>query len=282
MILFPNCKINIGLNILSKREDGYHNLETIFYPVPLRDALEVIKKTGGKNENEAEFSSSGLSIEGNAADNLCAKAYRLLKKDFPQLPSVQMHLHKAIPMGAGIGGGSADAAFTLILLNKKFQLNRSTNELINYALQLGSDCPFFIINKPCYARGRGELMEEIQLDLSGYRLVLVNPGIHINTGQAFADIAACRGNKSTAGHTSLKELPSLPVGSWKEKATNDFEEPVFAKYPAIGEIKQALYAMGAAYASMTGSGSTVYGLFTNEKKIVSGFPESYLVKTILL
>jgi len=156
MVVFPNCKINLGLHITGKRDDGFHNLETIFYPIPLKDALELISNTN--NNPEVEFTGTGLIVDGNAADNLCVKAYHLLKKDFPQLPTVKIHLHKAIPMGAGLGGGSADAAFMLKLLNTKFDLNISTAQLINYSLQLVSDCPFLIINKPCFARGRGEVL----------------------------------------------------------------------------------------------------------------------------
>jgi len=181
MLSFPNCKINLGLHILGKRDDGFHNLETVFYPVPFKDALELIPSTN----TGIEFTATGLAVDGNAADNLCAKAYHLLKKDFPEIPTIKIHLHKAIPLGAGLGGGSADAAFMLKLLNEKFKLNLSTDQLINYALQLGSDCPFFIINKPCLATGRGEMLEEIAVDLSAYKIVLINPGIHINTGWAF-------------------------------------------------------------------------------------------------
>ena len=184
MIVFPNCKINLGLHILGKREDGFHNLETVFYPLLFRDALELIPATN--NTTEIEFTGSGLAVDGNVSDNLCVKAYYLLKKNFPQLPLVKIHLHKAIPMGAGLGGGSADAAFMLKLLNEKFNLNISTPQLLNYALELGSDCPFFIINKPCIATGRGEILEEIEVDLSAYKIVLINPGIHINTGWAFS------------------------------------------------------------------------------------------------
>ena len=182
MISFPNCKINLGLQILNKREDGYHNLETVFYPVQLRDALEVIRRDDGpqtKDDNSAthdspltthvSFSSSGLPIAGDEANNLCVKAYHLLKKDYPSLPPVLMHLHKAIPMGAGLGGGSADGAFALKLLNEKFQLNLTNEQLITYALQLGSDCPFFILNKPCYATGRGELLEPVDLEKAAER-----------------------------------------------------------------------------------------------------------------
>ena len=207
MVSFPNCKINLGLHILGKREDGFHNLETVFYPVALKDAVELIPNTN--NATDIEFTGTGLVIDGNAADNLCVKAYRLVKKDFPQLPAVKVHLHKAIPMGAGLGGGSADAAFMLKLLNDKFKLNLSTAQLLNFALQLGSDCPFFIINKPSIATGRGEILEEIAIDLSAYKMVLINPGIHVNTGWAFSKLTPAMPKKSVKeveiGRASCRE-----------------------------------------------------------------------------
>src|SRR6187402_1708961 len=169
MVSFPNCKINLGLNIVNKRNDGYHDIETVFFPVHLRDALEVIEK------EKFELSTSGSPIKGEAEKNLCLKAYHSLKNDFPNLPAVQLHLHKVIPMGAGLGGGSADGAFTLKLLNKKFELNLSEKQLIHYSLQLGSDCPFFILNKPCFATGRGEILEQTELDLSEFKILIVHP-----------------------------------------------------------------------------------------------------------
>jgi 4-diphosphocytidyl-2-C-methyl-D-erythritol kinase len=251
MIVFPNCKINLGLHVLNKREDGFHNLETVFYPLPFKDALESITSSN----TEIEFTGTGLAVDGSTADNLCVKAYHLLKKDFPQLTSIKIHLHKAIPMGAGLGGGSADAAFMLKMLNEKFKLNLSTAKLLNYALQLGSDCPFFIINKPCFATGRGEILEEINIDLSAYKIVLINPGIHINTGWAFSNITPALPEKS------LNEIIQQPIHTWKEDLKNDFETPVFAAHPAIKEIKDTLFAQGAVYAAMSGSGSTVFGIF---------------------
>jgi len=186
MVVFPNCKINLGLRIIRKRNDGYHDLETVFYPIPLTDALEVIRVSGA--DTDIAFQSSGLPISGDSTNNLCVKAYQLLKKDFPQLGSVQMHLHKVIPMGAGLGGGSSDGAFALQLINDLFHLQLSKEQLIGYALQLGSDCPFFILNQPCFASGRGEKMEPVALDLSGYHFAIVNPGIHVNTGWAFSQL----------------------------------------------------------------------------------------------
>lgn len=262
MILFPNCKINLGLHITRKRTDGFHDLETIFYPLPLRDALEVISTpltaqgfplhTGS---GTVDLHLTGLPVQGSAGDNLCVKAWHLLKKDYPQLPPVQLHLHKAIPMGAGLGGGSSDAAFTLQLLNNKYRLGISTDQLLDYALQLGSDCPFFIVNKPCIATGRGELMQSISLDLSGYSFLLVYPEVHVNTGWAFQQITPAPGARP------LTEIVQEPVERWKDQLVNDFEAPVCQLHPALQQIKDTLYAAGAVYASMTGSGSSFYGIF---------------------
>ena len=275
MLLFPNCKINLGLNILRKREDGYHDLETVFYPVPLKDGLEVIRQST-VNSNQlsvdcVEFTTSGLSINGDKDDNLCIRAYHLLKKDFTSLPNIQMHLHKVIPMGAGLGGGSADGAFALKLLNDIFHLKLSSQQLIDYALQLGSDCPFFILNKPCFATGRGELMEEIALDLSAYQFVIINPKIHIGTGWAFGNITP------KIPSQSIKNIITQPIHIWKDTLLNDFELPAIHHYPEIGTIKQELYKQGAVYSSMTGSGSTVFGIFEKDINPKLSFPVHYLV-----
>ena len=273
MISFPNCKINLGLHILQKRADGFHDLDTVFYPVALRDGVEIIQNTSPSQE--ITFTSSGLHIDAQAEDNSCVKAYHLLKKDFPQLPAIKMHLHKIIPSGAGLGGGSADGAFTLLLLDKKFNLGLQEKQLIAYALQLGSDCPFFIINKPAYATSRGEKMEAIQLDLSPYQIVLVNPDIHINTGWAFSQITPNKERKS------LKEIITLPVSEWKQHLQNDFEEAVFLHHAEIKTIKEQLYDQGAVYASMSGSGSTVYGLFTKNALPELHFPRHYFIKSVM-
>lgn len=257
MVSFPNCKINLGLHVTRKRADGYHDLETVFYPVMLKDALEIIRGTG----EGVAFSSSGLPISGHSEDNLCVKAWALLKKDFPSISAISMHLHKAIPMGAGLGGGSSDGAFALKMLNKLFQLNISQAGLEQYALQLGSDCPFFIRNKPCLATGRGELMEEIDIDLSAYRIALINRAIHVSTADAF------RGVVPAQPSVPLREIINRDPSSWKELLHNDFEASVFSKFPQIAAIKASLYEHGAAYASMTGSGSTVYGLFPKTAQV---------------
>ena len=272
MLTFPNCKINLGLNILRKREDGFHDIETVFYPIQLLDALELIQPA---NDNIAlEFNCTGLPIEGKEEDNLCIKAYRLLKKDHPQLPAIKMHLHKAIPLGAGLGGGSADAAFLLKLLDEKFSLSLSAEQLHNYALQLGSDCPFFIINKPCFASGRGEMLEELNINLSSYKIFLVNPGIHINTGWAFSQLVASVPQKN------IKTIIQQAVETWKNDLVNDFEVPIFSSYPQIKNIKDELYQQGAVYAAMSGSGSTVFGLFRSIPSASLFSDKNYFIKII--
>ena len=276
MIVFPNCKINLGLQILSKRDDGFHNIETVFYPIPIKDALEIIPF----NSNEQViFSSSGKAINGSTSDNLCIKAYHLLKKDFPELPAVKIHLHKNIPIGAGLGGGSADATFTLQLLNRLFTLNISDTELIQYSLQLGSDCPFFIINKPCMGLGRGEVLNKIQLDLSPYKIVLVNPGIHINTAKTFAKLNLVANNLTK---NSLQKTLLQPIENWLYTLKNDFEMPVFDQYPVIKSIKETLYQQGALYASMSGTGSTVFGLFKKDLPIKLNFDPTFFIQNLSL
>jgi 4-diphosphocytidyl-2-C-methyl-D-erythritol kinase len=272
MIVFPDCKINLGLHVLQKRSDGFHDIETVFYPVALYDGVEIISNDAA--ETGITFQSSGLPVDVNAADNICVKAYRLLKKDHPQMGSITMHLHKVIPAGAGLGGGSADGAFTLLLLNRKFNLALSEQELIQYALQLGSDCPFFIINTPCFAKGRGEIMERISVQLGSFKTVIINPRIHIHTGWAFSRLTPI------PHRTSLKGIIALPVTEWKQGLQNDFEEVVFAHYPEIETIKAQLYQAGAVYASMSGSGSTVYGLFPKDAEPVLHFPPHYFSKSI--
>ena len=273
MIVFPNCKINLGLHILRKRADEYHDLETVFYPVRFTDILELIPDRS-TTDQPVTYSQSGLEIQGNPLDNLCVRAYQLLKKDYPALPPVKMHLHKVIPTGAGLGGGSADAAFTLQLLNDYFKLELSTDQLLHYALSLGSDCSFFIQNKPAYATGRGELLEPVSVDLTGYTLVIVNPGIHVPTAKAFAGIRPALPEKS------LKEIIAQPVSSWADDLVNDFEKPIFYQYPEIAAIKDELYRAGAVYASMSGSGSTVYGLFGAGKPLILNLPPAYFIKVL--
>lgn len=248
LLTFPSCKINIGLRITEKRSDGYHNLQSCFYPVRWGDILEIIPAV------EFQFTDSGLPIPGSLEQNLCVKAYNLLKADF-DLPPIQMHLHKIVPIGAGLGGGSADAAFTLTLLNNQFGLQLSTEQLENYARLLGSDCAFFIQNRPLYCTGKGDVFSETSVDLSGYHILLVYPNLAISTAEAYSGI------KPYTNQISLSDQLLAPVNEWADTIRNDFEESLFPKYPLLGQIKQQLYEAGAVYASMSGSGSTVYGIF---------------------
>lgn len=274
MLVFPNCKINLGLNVIGKRADGFHNIETIFYPIAIKDVLEIVQdETATK---EITFTTSGLIVQGNDADNLCIKAYHLLKKDFPQLPFIKMHLHKNIPMGAGMGGGSADGAAVLQMLNNQFNLQISTEKLIEYALQLGSDCPFFIVNKPSFASGRGEILKAIGIDLTAYKIMIVNPRIHVNTGDAFKNLESY--NFSAAGF--LQQHILKDVNKWKGCIKNDFEIPVFSKHPAIKDIKDTLYKNGAIYAAMSGTGSTVYGIFDKQNELNLKFPSQYFCQVV--
>ncbi len=295
MLVFPNCKINLGLQILNKREDGFHNLATVFYPVQLKDVLEIIQKDDANSptqnselktqdsqlktkNSELSFTSSGLEIAGDEQNNLCIKAYNLLKKEFPSLPPVQIHLHKAIPMGAGLGGGSSDGAFALKLLNEKFQLGLNNEQLIGYALQLGSDCPFFILNKPCYATGRGEILEPVDLDLSAYQFVIVNPGIHVHTGWAFEQLKIQSSDRLE--RPDLRKIIQQPITTWKDELKNDFEEVVAKEHGEIATIKQQLYDAGALYASITGSGSTVFGIFEKGDEVKIKNNKEWLMETI--
>ena len=260
MITFPNAKINLGLNIVEKRPDGYHNLETIFYPIPLQDALEITPLDNG-GEKKYKLLQSGIQIAGNEEDNLVVKAYNLLDKLY-SLPPVEINLLKHIPSGAGLGGGSADAAFMLSMLNQSFELGIENVRLEEYAAQLGADCAFFIQNKPVFATGIGNLFESINLSLKGYYLVLVKPDIFVSTKDAFALIQPAKPTHS------LKEIARMPVETWRATMKNDFEYSVFQKYPEIAAIKDKLYDMGAIYASMSGSGSSVYGIFREQVEFV--------------
>ena len=258
MLTFPNAKINLGLNITEKRPDGYHNLETIFYPVPVEDALEV----NILNEGNEKFRlhQAGMEIAGEAENNLVVKAYKLLDARF-NLPPIDIHLFKHIPSGAGLGGGSADAAFMLKLLNEKFNLGLATEELEDYAARLGADCAFFVRNQPTYAEGIGNIFSPITFSLKGYQIWLVKPDIFVSTKDAFARIRPHRPDRS------LKDIVQLPVEEWKGIMVNDFEESVFPQFPAIGEIKEEMYRQGAIYASMSGSGSSVYGIFKEDASL---------------
>jgi 4-diphosphocytidyl-2-C-methyl-D-erythritol kinase len=285
MILFPNAKINLGLNVVEKRQDGFHNIETIFYPIPLCDALEVVPA----DKDCTSFSTSGLSVPGNPASNLVLRACTLLSSIIPHnharqsavtsssppmLSHYQVHLHKVIPMGAGLGGGSSDGAFTIKLLDQLRGLNLSAEEMERIALELGSDAPFFIGNRPVYATGRGDQFAPCAIDLSGFHLVVVKPDVHISTAEAYAMITPKHPAKP------LNELILGEIDQWKEMITNDFEEPLFKRYPAIAAIKQNLYDAGACYASMTGSGSAVFGLFREDPPFGSQlFPGCFFWKS---
>jgi 4-diphosphocytidyl-2-C-methyl-D-erythritol kinase len=259
MIVFPNAKINIGLNITARRADGYHNIETIFYPVRIFDALEVLPG------DKLTFQSSGLDIPGNEDDNLCIKGYHLLSKDY-KLPPLNIFLHKHIPIGAGLGGGSADAGFFIKLLNEQFNLKLTTDQMMNYARRLGADCAFFVQNKPVFAFEKGDQFEAIRLDLSKYHLVLVMPPAHVSTSEAY------RGVKPTEVKHSLYDLILEPIQEWRRFIKNDFEESVFKNHAIIRGVKATLYEAGAIYVSMSGSGASVFGIF-NEKPDLSALEE---------
>jgi 4-diphosphocytidyl-2-C-methyl-D-erythritol kinase len=255
MIAFPNAKINLGLKVLEKRTDGFHNIETIFYPIGLSDVLEIIPS----GKDAVSFSSTGLTIPGSEQSNLCLKAYHLVSSIF-HLPPVSIHLHKVIPIGAGLGGGSSDGAFTIKILNDLFLLKLTNDQLMDYARQLGSDCAFFIENKPLYAFEKGDQFEQVEVDLSSFHIEITTSLIHINTAEAYAMMNAQKQSKEMT--LSLKDILKRPVEKWKDLLINDFELPVFNKYPELEKMKNYLYKRGAVYVSMTGSGSSLYGLFS--------------------
>ncbi|MCL6524996.1 MAG: 4-(cytidine 5'-diphospho)-2-C-methyl-D-erythritol kinase [Thermoflavifilum sp.] len=249
MIAFSPAKINLGLQILAPREDGYHEIETIFYPVPWYEAIEIITASA------TQLHLSGIPLPGDPASNLCLRAYRVMKNDFPNLPEIDIYLHKTIPPGTGLGSGSANAAYTLKLLNNKFQLGLSDTQLLTYAQQLGSDCGFFLQSTPCLATGRGDRLSPIDLQLTGYDLLIVCPNMHISTAWAYQQV------QPTPHRPSLKSWITQPIETWKEHLINDFEIPIFQHFPELKHIKQQLYAAGACYASLSGSGSALFGLF---------------------
>ena len=260
MIVFPNAKINIGLNVTEKRSDGFHNIESCFYPVGWSDALEITL------DSVFSFESDGIVIPGNNADNLCTKAYHMLSADY-NLPPVKMHLLKAIHIGAGLGGGSADAAFAIKALNQQFDLKISFEKQLDYARRLGSDCAFFIRNEPAFCYEKGDVFEPIDLSLKGKWIVLVNPGLHISTVEAYAGIVPKRSEED------LRNLLKEPVENWKNGVKNDFEATLFVKYPLLEEIKTELYQQGTLYAAMSGSGSTLFGIFEKETDLKKSFSD---------
>lgn len=273
MIVYPNCKINIGLRILHKRADGYHNIESVFYPVPLTDILEI-RPQHPPQENQISFKSTGIEIPGETQENICVKAYQLINQDYA-LPAIDVHLHKQIPIGAGLGGGSADAAFFIKALNEFEELNLSFGEMHHYAKQIGSDCSFFINNKPALALQKGEVLEPVDLSLKGMHLVIVYPDLHISTAMAYSSVVP------DAEGPSIEELIKNPIHTWKDQIVNAFEAGITKQFPVIGEIKNQLYALGAQYASMTGSGSAVYGIFESKPSLINNFSNFTVFETQL-
>lgn len=275
MLTKPNAKINLGLNVVEKRPDGYHNLETVFYPVNIHDALEVCQMDEQfPSEFDCDLKVTNICIDGDEQRNLVVRAYNLLKRDFPDLPRVHAHLYKGIPTQAGMGGGSSDCGFMITLLNRQFRLGLSDQQMIDYAARLGADCAFFVLNRPCYAEGIGEKLEPIALDLSGWYLAVVRPDIPVSTREAFSLISPHHPARN------CREVVMQPVESWRGELTNDFEKSVFALHPEIGAVRDRLYDLGAAYAAMSGSGSSLFGLF-REPVSLDCFTAEGTFKTIL-
>ncbi len=268
MLSFPNAKINLGLKILSIRQDGYHNIESCLYPIPWHDVLEIVEA------DEFQFEQTGLSIEGSDASNLVVKAYNLLKTRY-SIPSVHIHLHKVIPMGAGLGGGSSDGAFTIKMLNQLFGLKISIKQQKELASELGSDCPFFIENRPALATGTGTQLKNLSLDLSHLYISIIHPGIHVSTSEAYAGVTPIAQENGLEKVLSTKPLPF-------SKLLNDFEEGVFQKHPEIAKLKEELNLAGAIYSAMSGSGSAVFGLFEEEPHLKSSNGRSTLISKLQL
>lgn len=270
MITFPNAKINLGLNVIAKRADGYHNLQTVFYPLYIEDALEIVRCATFESP---AFELSGIKLEGKPEDNLVMKALKLLREDYPNLiPPIHTYLHKHIPSGAGLGGGSADASFMLRLLNEEFSLGMDEEALLAKASLLGSDCPFFIKNEPVFAEGTGNLFSPIDISLKGYFIVLVKPSVIISTREAFAHILTHKPKKS------VKTICEQPIETWKTELKNDFEDSIFPQHPELATIKKQLYDTGATYAAMSGSGSSLFGIYKNspDEKIKQTFKDNFI------
>ena len=260
MICFPNCKINLGLSVTKKRPDGFHNLETVLYPIKLHDILEIIVAPN----SQFDFSSTGINIIGTDTDNLVVKAYKLLQSEH-QLPPVKIHLHKIIPIGAGLGGGSSDAAFTIKTLNNLFNLGLSHSAMQEYACELGADCAFFIENKPVMATQKGDQFEPIDLNLKNYFFTIIKPDIQISTPEAYSWI------KPKLKKSLLRDIIDQPIENWRISLENDFENEVFRRHLEIKKLKETLYQLGAVYASMSGSGSAIYGIFKEPVSIKNKF-----------
>lgn len=268
MLVFPNAKLNLGLYVTQRRPDGFHNLESVFVPLPWADALEILSAPAGQ---PTSLTLTGRPIPGDPATNLCVRAYELLQADFPQLPSVQIYLHKIVPIGAGLGGGSADAAFALKATNELFSLNLPSEALESYARRLGSDCAFFIRNQPVLAVEKGDVFEEISLNLTGTACVVVYPNLHISTGEAYVRITP------QPPKFPLREALVQPMPTWRDTVSNDFETALMPAHPVLAKIKQQLYAAGAAYASLSGSGSAVYGLWSAGEPSATQWSTDYTV-----
>ncbi len=267
MIVFPKAKINLGLRITARRPDGYHDIETIFYPVGLCDALEFV--ISDSIEKEDKLNVTGIATGSSNSDNLVIKTLRKLREKH-SFPFLRIHLHKVIPIGAGLGGGSSDAAYILKAVNRYFELGIDEQKLKSLSLEIGSDCPFFIDSLPSFASGRGEILEPIEAVLAGLHLLILNPGVSINTREAYRK---CR---PVSPVTSLRKLIGLPVNSWKGQVVNDFEEYAIKNYPVIGKLKSELYNAGASFSLMSGSGSSVYGIFS-EKPDLPDQIKSFLI-----
>ena len=277
MITKPIAKINLGLNVVEKRPDGYHNLETVFYPVQIEDALEVYPMGPEfPSEYDCDLKVTNITIDGDEQRNLVVRAYNLLKADFHTLPRIHVHLYKGIPTQAGMGGGSSDCGFMITLLNQMFNLGLTDQQMIDYAARLGADCAFFILNRPCYAEGIGEKLQPIDLDLKGWYLSLVRPDIPVSTREAFALI------KPHHPEVNCREVVKQPVESWRGALVNDFEGSVFAVHPELGAVKDRLYELGATYAAMSGSGSTLFALSRQPLNLDEFNSEGTFRKTILL
>ncbi|NPD92823.1 4-(cytidine 5'-diphospho)-2-C-methyl-D-erythritol kinase [Xylanibacter muris] len=269
MINFPIAKINLGLNITGKRDDGYHNLETVFYPVPIKDALEIHPMDDAfPSAYDCDLKVTNIPIEGDEQKNLVVRAYRLLAETY-SLPRIHAHLYKGIPTQAGMGGGSSDCAYMIRLLNESFCLGMSEDEMICHAAKLGADCPFFILSRPAYAEGIGEQLYPIDLDLVGWHIGVVRPDIPVSTKEAFSLVKPC------PPACNCRDIVAQPVETWRDKLVNDFEKSVFALHPEIGLIKERLYSLGAIYAAMSGSGSSVFGLFRDSIELKEEFPDMF-------
>lgn len=277
MITFPVAKINLGLNVVEKRADGYHNLQTVFYPVPIMDALEIVPMSDGfPSDVDCDLKVTNITIDGDEQRNLVVRAYHLLKADYPELPRVHAHLWKGIPTQAGMGGGSSDCGYMIRLLNETFDMGLSSEQMQQYAARLGADCAFFIESSACYAEGIGERLQPIDLDLSGWHIGVVRPDIPVPTKEAFSRI------HPHYPALNCRDVVKQPVETWRDRLTNDFEESVFALHPEIGAVKEQLYKMGATYAAMSGSGSALFGLFKDEPDALrQTFPDMFTFSGVL-